>query len=199
MAQVRGNWFPSVRSALDRHGVLAATDELLPTTTREIFWGADPAKWFDEGHAVAIYEAVAKLKGVAFCRELGRDAARFAMMTIWSDLMRALQGHVGGTPRMAFEQMPVIWNATRRDAGELHCLESSTRHAVTEVRGFPYTGSAAWVQVWLGHHDALLKQLRFTGRAALELADPAIPVVRTRTTWGGALGGNPTGGFGGTP
>jgi len=196
VAQVRGNWFPNVRSALDRHGILAATDESLPMTTRNIFWGADAQKWFDEGHAVSIYETVAKLKDVAFCRELGRDAARFAMASTWHDLMQAMIGHLGGTPRMAFEHLPVLWNATRREAGELVCAESSSRHAVTEVRGFPYVSSPAWVQVWLGHHDALLRHLRFTGKSAIELADATTGVVRVRTTWTSPLGGMPTEGFG---
>ena len=165
-------------------------------TTRNILWGEDGQKWFDEGHAVAIYEAVAKLKDVVHCRDVGRDAVRFAMASTWHPLMQAMLGHMGGTPRMAFEHMPVLWNATRRGGGELVCVESSGRHAVTEVRGFPYVSSAAWVQVWLGHHDALLKHLRFTGRPTIELADPGPGVVRIRTMWSSALAGRPTGGFG---
>ena len=169
-------------------------------TTRNIFAGAEAQaqKWFDEGHAVAIYEAVAKVKDVAFCREVGRDAVRYAMASTWHELMQAMLGHMGGTPRMAFEHLPVLWNATRRDAGELVCVESSARHAVTEVRGFPYVSSAAWIQVWLGHHDALLKHLRFTGKSNVDLAESTPGVVRIRTMWSSALGGTATGGFGGS-
>jgi hypothetical protein len=93
----------------------------------------------------------------------------------------------------------VLWNATRRDAGEVLCVESSPRHATTELRDFPYASSQAWVHVWLGHHDALLRQLRFAGRADLVTVDPPAespppesPVVRIRVSWGAALTGTPT-------
>ena len=201
LAQIRGSWFPCLRSSLDRHALLAAIDDTLPSTTHNILWSVDSRvagrddgqKWFDEGHAVAIYEAVARVKDLAACRDVGRDAARYAMVSTWRDMMQPLVGLIGGTPRLAFEQMPVLWNATRRDAGELVCVESSPRHAVTEVHGFPYASSQAWVQVWLGHHDAMLRQLRFAGRADVEPAPEDAPAdcVRVRVTWGAALSGPP--------
>lgn len=191
---MRGNWFPSVRAALDRHALLAEVDAELPVTTHNILWNTEAQSWFDEGHAVAIYEAIARARGLEVCREVGRDAARFAMVSAWRDLVQAMVGLMGGTPRMAFEHLPILWNATRRDAGEVVCLESSPRHALTEVRGFPYANSQAWAQVWLGHHEAVLRQLRFAGRAAL---DPVVgeAAIRVRVSWGGALGGHATGSF----
>jgi len=69
------------------------------------------------------------------------------------------------------------------------------------------------VQVWLGHHDALLRQLRFAGRAEIvpenplpdgtreakpgdppppDAAPSASAVVRIRVGWGAALTGAPT-------
>jgi hypothetical protein len=185
-----------VRSSLDRHGILAETEETLPTTTRAVFENDDPLKWFDEGHVVAIYEGVARVRDLAVCREVGRDAARYAMAGTWHELMLPLSVHGGGTPRLAFEQFPVLWNATHKDAGELLCVESSAVQAVTELHGFPYADSQAWVQAWIGHHDALLRHLRFTGKSSLERVD-ANAVIRTRVVWGGALvRSEPTGGFG---
>jgi hypothetical protein len=198
LAQIRGSWFPCLRSSLDRHALLSAIDDALPSTTHNILWNVDGHKWFDEGHAVAIYEAIATATDLQHCRDVGRDAARYAMVSTWRDMMQPLVGLIGGTPRLAFEQMPVLWNATRRDAGEVVCVESSPRHAVTELRHFPYATSQAWAHVWLGHHDALLRQLRFAGRADLEIlvAEPAEPqpppTVRTRVAWGAALTGTPT-------
>ena len=189
-----------MRAALDRHGLLAEIDADLPSTTHNILWGSDGQAWFDEGHAVAIYEAVARARSLDVCRGVGRDAARYAMVSTWHELMRAMVGLMGGTPRMAFEHLPILWNATRRGAGEVLCVESTSRYAVTEVHGFGYATSEAWTQVWLGHHEAILRQLRFAGRAALDGGgDGDGPErVRVRVTWGGALGGHPTDAFGGT-
>ncbi len=195
MAQIRGNWFPNLRSALDRRGVLAEVDEALAVTTRNLFWGADPQLWFDEGHAVAIYEQVARLKGVGFCRQIGRDAARYAMAGTWHELMDALAAHLGGTPRMAFEQLPVLWNATHRDAGEITC-QGSSRGATTELRGFAYASSEAWVEVWIGHHEALLRHLRFAGTVELVETSAESGLVKVKVFWGSPLKGMPTGGFG---
>ncbi len=181
MAQVRGSFFPHVRAALERRGVLAQVDEELSTSTRKILGAAEPMAWYDEGHAVAVYEVVARLHDATVVREVGREAARLAMSSAWRDLMSVLEGLIGGTPRMAFEQLPVLWNATRRDAGEVRCVESSPRHAVTELTGFAYADSAAWVEVWIAHHEALLRHFRFGGRTTLETADPG--VVRLRTCW----------------
>ena len=196
MAQIRGSWFPCLRAALDRAGLLAECDAALATTTRGIFWGSDPTAWFDEGHVVAIYEAIAVAHGQPMVRELGRDAARFAMTSLWRDLVTALEGHIGGTPRMAFEQMPVLWSASRRDAGELRCVESSSRHAITEVQGFPYASSQAWVSAWMGHHDALMRHFRFSGSVEVLATEKATEVIRVRAAWGGALAPTRTSGFG---
>ena len=174
---------------------MSEVEAKLPTLTRKIIHAPDLAAWYDVGHPVAIYEAVLGLRGLPTTREIGRDAARFAMVTVWRDLMHALLGFLGGTPRMAFEQMPVLWSATRRDSGELRCVESSTRHAVTELRGFPYAASVAWCEVWQGHHEALLRQLRFTGTAKLTAVDAPAGIVRVHTEWGGALRGTATNKF----
>ncbi|MGZ3416591.1 MAG: hypothetical protein ACXVEF_09000 [Polyangiales bacterium] len=187
MAQIRGNFFPNLRAALERRGHLESVYEALAVSSRRILDAAEPNAWYDEGHAVAVYECVSRLHGAAATREVGRDAARLAMSSSWRELMHALVGLMGGTPRMAFEQLPILWNATRRGGGELRCSESTVRHAVTELRGFPYASSQAWTEAWIGHHEALLKHLRFTGRAALEPSAKPVeepPVLRVRTSWG---------------
>jgi len=190
VAQIRGTWFASLRASLERHGLLAGIEPGLPSITRHILAQAEPTAWFDEGHAVSIYEAVAAAHDAATCREVGRDAARFAMVSGWRDMMQAIEGLLGNTPRMAFEQLPLVWNSTRKDAGELLCVESSGHQAVTELVGFPYAGSAAWVQVWAGHHEALLRHFRFAGHSTVLTSDPQ--VVRIRTQWGSALKGAST-------
>jgi hypothetical protein len=188
LAQVRGHWFPNVRSALERRGLAEDLDAVLPTTTRQILRLAEPTAWYDEGHSIAIFQEIVNQQGKEVCRDIGRDAARYAMVGPWHELMAAMQGHLGGTPRMAFEQMPVLWSASRRDAGTLRCSSSSQRQAITELEGFPYATHAAWVEVWLGHHDALLRHLRFSGQSVLEELDPKRSLVRIRTIWGAPLG-----------
>ncbi len=175
--------------------MLAEVEGKLPQMTRKILVSPDASAWYDEGHAVAIYELVATIRGAETCREVGRDAARFAMVSSWRDLMQALVGFLGATPRMAFEQMPVLWNATRRDAGELRCVESSTKHAITELQGFPYASSAAWGEVWRGHHEALLRQLRFSGEASIVETDAGAGLIRTHTVWASALRRVPSGNY----
>ncbi len=172
-----------LRGALGERGLLDEVSAALASSTRRILEVAEPTAWFDEGHAVAVYECVVRSRGAEVCREIGRDAARIAMTSSWRDFMGVLEGYLGGTPRMAFDQLPVLWNATRRDAGDLRCVESSMRHAVTEIRGFAYAESAAWREVWAGHHEALLRHLRFTGQVAIESVVPATGLVRVRTSW----------------
>ena len=203
MAQLRGSFFPCIRSSLERHALVEVVEARVAVTTRKIFQAGEPNAWYDEGHAVAIYEAVVEhataqpdLAPMMLVREVGRDAARFAMQSTWRELMAAMTGLIGGTPRMAFEHIPVLWNATRREAGDLVCIESSSKHATTQVTGFAYTASAPWVATWVGHHDALLRHLRFSGTAQLEAADPATGTIRVKTTWGGrTLPRSSTGGF----
>ncbi len=194
MAQLRGSFFPNLLSSLERHSLLDVVEPRLAMTTRQILRNHEPSAWYDEGHVVTLYEAVAQhappregLDPLATVREVGRDAARFAMQNTWRELMAALVGLLGGTPRMAFEQMPVLWNATRRDAGDLVCIESSSKHATTQITGFPYAGSDAWVAAWLGHHDALLRHLRFGGEVRLDSVDGPGGVVRVRVAWGARL------------
>jgi hypothetical protein len=184
VSQIRGSFFPNLRAALERRGLLTQVSEAIAVSSRRILESAEPTAWYDEGHAVAVYECVSSLRDAAAAREIGRDAARLAMASTWRELMHALVGLMGGTPRMAFEQLPILWNATRRGAGELRCVESSTKHAVTELRDFPYTTSAAWTEAWLGHHEALLKHLRFVGRAAVEPEEGDGSALRVRVTWG---------------
>ncbi len=188
---MRGHWFPSIVSALEKRGVEAEIAAHLPVTTRHILRSADPAGWYDEGHTLAIFQEIARQHGPAATRELARDAARFAMFGPWRDLMAALVLLLGGTPRMAFEQLPVLWSASRRDAGTLRCVASSARHAVTELSGFALAADATWAEVWLGHHDALLRHLRFGGQAALEAVDGPSGVVRVRTSFGPPIAGAP--------
>jgi hypothetical protein len=186
VAQVRGHWFPNIRSALERRGMLDAVEPSLPQTTGHILRNAEANAWYDEGHAVAIYETVFAKLGAESSRVVGRDAARFAMASAWYELMIALRGHIGGTPRMLFEQMPVLWNATWRDAGELF-VESTSRHAVTSLHGFAYAKSPAWIEAWIGVHEALLRSLKFTGTCALESVDEARGEIRVRVAWGAPI------------
>lgn len=175
-----------MRTALERRGVWDEIAQGIASSTRLILDGSDTLAWYDEGHAVEVYDQVARLRDLIFVRELGCEAARLAMAGPWRDMMTVLSGLIGATPRLAFEQIPVIWNSTRRDAGDVHCVESTTRHAVTELRGFPYTSSAAWNEVWAGHHEALLRQLRFGGQVSIESVNPADGLIRIRTVWDGA-------------
>lgn len=193
MAQIRGNFFPSVRAALERHALLDVVAADLAVSTRRILEAGEATAWYDEGHLVAVYECVMRLRDASAVRDVGRDAVRFAMSSTWRDLMGALEGLLGGTPRMAFEQMPILWTASRRGEGELRCTESTVRHATTELRSFPWTGSAAWNEAWVGHHEALLRHLRFAGRAWIETHDVASGLLRVRTTWVEAAA-NDTGG-----
>ncbi len=190
MAQIRGSWFSNLRAALERHGLLADIEPTLPSSTRHILAHADAATWFDEGHAVSIYESLLLTRGAEICREVGRDAARFAMVSAWREMMQAIEGLLGNTPRMAFEQLPLIWNSTRKGAGDLVCVESSAAAAATELTGFAYGESRAWVEVWAGHHEALLRHLRFAGHADIGETTPG--VVRIVIRWGSALRGSPT-------
>lgn len=155
----------------------------IASMTRTILASSDGSAWYDEGHAVEIYEQVARVRELALVRDVGCDAARFAMVGSWRELMLVLSQLIGATPRLAFEQLPILWNATRRDAGVVRCVESTTKHAVTELSGFPYTSSAAWNEVWAGHHDALLRHLRFGGQVTIDAADPAEGLIRVRTVW----------------
>lgn len=190
MAQIRGNWFASLRASLERHNVLSGLEEGLPQITRHLLAHAEPTAWYDEGHAVAIYEAVLAAHDAQVCRDVGRDAARFAMVSGWREMMQAIEGLLGNTPRMAFEQLPLIWNSTRKQAGELVCVESSAHQAITELHGFPYAGSSAWIAVWVGHHEALLRHFRFAGHA--QAVEGEQGTVRVRTQWGSALKGAST-------
>ena len=190
MAQIRGSWFSSLRASLERHGLLADIEPALPSITRHILAQAEPTSWFDEGHAVAIYEGVLQARDAEVCREIGRDAARFAMVSAWREMMQAIEGLLGNTPRMAFEQLPLIWNSTRKGAGDLLCVESSGVQAITELTGFAYADSRAWVEVWAGHHEALLRHLRFAGHAEILPTSPG--TVRIATRWGNALRGAST-------
>ncbi len=157
----------------------------IASVTRTILASADASAWYDEGHAVEIYEQVGRVRDLPLVREVGCDAARFAMIGSWRDLMLVVSQLIGGTPRLAFEQLPILWNATRRDAGVVRCSESTTKHAVTELRGFPYITSTAWNEVWAGHHNALLRHLRFGGQVTIDTVDPAEGLIRVRTVWDG--------------
>lgn len=184
MAQIRGNFFPHVRAALERRGVLDEITSDIASSTRMILDASEGSVWYDEGHAVEIYEQVARIRDLSFTREIGCDAARLAMNGPWREMIVVLSGLLGATPRLAFEQLPVLWNSTRRDAGEV-TAESTTRYAVTDLRGFPYTTSAAWNEVWAGHHEALLRHLRFAGQVTIESVVPGEGRIRVRTAWDG--------------
>lgn len=186
MAQLRGSFFTHLRAALEQHDVLWAITPHIASSSRLILDAPDPSAWYDEGHAVEIYEMAARARDLAFVRELGRDAACLAMASSWREMMQVIESLIGATPRLAFEQLPVLWHNTRRDAGELRCLESSLRHAESELRDFPHTTSDAWNEVWAGHHDALLRHLRFSGESTILAVDGAEGLIRIRTAWDAA-------------
>lgn len=175
-----------VREALERIGVM---DDVLPaiaSSSRIILDNSpdsDGTAWFDEGHAVEIYDCVDRLRDRATVRTLGCEASLIAMGSSWRDMMNVVTNLIGASARLGFEQLPVLWHNTRRDAGELRCVESTARHAITEVRGFPYVTSAAWCEVWAGHHDALLRHLRFSGESTIESVDPEHGLIRIRASW----------------
>ena len=185
MALIRGSFFPHVLFALDRHGVREEVSAAIASSTRLILDAADASTWYDEGHAVEIYETALRLRDLAFVRELGRDAVGHAMTSSWREMMQVLVSLIGATPRLALEQLPVLWNSTRRDAGQVRCVESTTRNAKSELRGFPYTTSEAWNEVWAAHHDALLLHLRFSGNSTIEAVVPDEGMIQIRTVWDG--------------
>jgi len=194
MTQLRGHWFPILGRSLQWHGLLDLTEKRLPPSTRQLLAQADPAAWYDEQHAVTIYEAVAAARDMLSVRNVGRYAARLAMQTTWFAVLEPVVRFHGPTPGKAFEELPRLWNTTRRNAGQVLCIEAASRHAVTELRGFRFASSAAWSEAWLGHHEALLRHMRFAGRAELDAASSNSYSLRVRTTWAGALSGLPTSG-----
>ncbi len=195
---MRGHWFPNVRSALDRRGLAEELSATLPVTTRQILRAAEPTAWYDEGHSISIFQEVVNQHGKEVCRDTARDAARYAMVGPWRELMTAMTGHLGGSPRMAFEQMPVLWSASRRDAGSLRCTSSSQRQAITELEGFAFASHPIWAEIWLGHHDALLRHLRVTGQAVVEEVDDQRQLIRVRTLFGPPIASPPTNDFRGS-
>ena len=170
----------------------------LPVTTRQILRAAEPTAWYDEGHSIAVFQELVNQQGKEVCRDTARDAARYAMVGPWRELMGAMTGHLGTSPRMAFEQMPVLWSASRRDAGTLRCTSSSPRQAITELVGFTFAGHAIWTEIWLGHHDAMLRHLRFTGQAVVEEIDEKQQSIRVRTIFGPPIASPPTNDFRGS-
>jgi hypothetical protein len=184
LAQIRGSFFTHVRDALERLGALEDIVPAIASSTRLILDnGGDATQWFDEGHAVEIYEAGMRVRDRDFVRALGCEASVIAMTTSWRDMMQVVSNLLGASARLGFEQLPVLWHNTRRDAGEVRCVESSQRHALTEVIGFPYTTSEAWCEVWAGHHDALLRHLRFSGESTIESVEPDKGTIRVRSVW----------------
>jgi hypothetical protein len=194
MTQLRGHWFPILGRSLQWHGLLDLVEKRLPASTRQLFSQADPAGWYEEQHAVLVYEAVAAARDMLSVRNVGRYAARLAMQTTWFAVLEPVVRFHSRTPAKAFEELPRLWSTTRRDAGEVRCIDSGSRHAVTELRGFRHSSSGAWGEAWLGHHEALLRHLRFAGRAELEPSSAQSYLLRVRTTWAGALSGVPTSG-----
>ncbi len=182
MAQIRGSWFACLRLTCG-DPLIAELRPRVSLSTRKIFESADPQAWFDEGHAVAIYDAIIALRDAHALRAIAHEATLAAMKGPWREMASAMLGLLGGSPRMAFEQLPLLWNATRRDAGEVRCLESSTRHAVTELSGFAYLDHPAWRESWLAAHEALLTRLQFRGDARTDAAAGAVGRYRVRVDW----------------
>ncbi len=194
MSQVRGHWFPIVRRALQWHGLLDVVEKRVPGATKQLLAQTDPAAFYDEQHVIAMFEAVAAGRDMATVRNVGRYASRLAMQTTWFPVLEPVTRFHDGSPSKGFETLPRLWSAVRKDAGEVRCIEAGTRHAITELRGFRFGSNAAWSEAWLGHHEALLRHLRFAGRAELEPVSGQSFILRVRTSWAGALSGVPTSG-----
>jgi hypothetical protein len=168
----------------------------VPAATKAAIARVDPAIWYEEHHELSIYAAVASLRGATTVRNVGRHVAPNALQVAWFDGAGALERFRGSDPSRAFTDFPRIWSLVRRDAGELRCVETQVRHAVTELRSFRYAAHAPWCEAWLGQHEGLLRHFHHAGHAEREeVVAGGEFILRTRTRWAGALSGVPTGGF----
>lgn len=192
MAYVRGNWFQALRGALDELGAIAAIERAIPASALKVLGDRDPHAWHDELHAVAIYDAIARYRGLDAVRSTSRLAARTAMQTSWRPLVAPLVRLYVGKPEAAFAQLPMISSAVRRAAGDLTMLPGDARSVVTELRGCPHVVNVAWREAWFGLHEALLRELRVGGRCTLMHLEERTQTLRARTTWAFALAGAPT-------
>lgn len=192
MAYVRGNWFEALRIALEELGALGPIERALPAATLKVLGHTDPLAWHDEVHAVAVYDALARSRGLSAVRSSTRLAARKAMQTSWRPLVAPLIRLYVGKPEPAFAQLPMISSAIRRDGGVLTCLPSDVRSVVTELRGCPHVVNPAWREAWFGLHEALLRELRVGGSCTLIHLEERTQMVRARTAWAFALAGAPT-------
>lgn len=192
MAYVRGNWIHALRAALTDLGMFGAIDRALPAQTQKVIAQADPHAWHDEVHAVAIYEALAKYRGLDVVRSTARVAARSAMQNAWRPLVAPLVRLYVGKPEPAFAQFPMISSAIRRAAGDLTLLPGDGKSVVTELRGCPHVVNPAWREAWFGLHEALLRELRVGGRCTLQHLEERTQTLRARTAWAFALAGAPT-------
>lgn len=194
MARVRGHWFIALREGLDELGLRGVVERSVSPAARAALASPDPVAWHDEAHAVAIYETVVACRDLDGVRGLARLAARRAMQTAWRPLMAPIVRLCADRPGVAFGQLPLLWDAIRREGGEVRCVSTEPRAAITEVRGCAYVGNAAWREWWLGVHEALLRELRVGGRCTVEHLDERTKTLRVRATWSFALAGAPTSG-----
>jgi hypothetical protein len=114
------------------------------------------------------------------------------MQTVWRPLVGPIVRMYVGRPAPAFAQMPTLWDAVRRDGGLFSCTTQEARAVVTELRGCVHVAEPAWREAWLGHHEALLRELRVGGRCTLDHLDERTKTLRVRTAWAFALTGAPT-------
>jgi hypothetical protein len=195
MAQVRGQWLEVVCRTLRTQGLFAVVEQSVPVATKTLFARIDPAIWYEEHHELSIYSAIETLRGLTTVRNIGRHVGRNALQVAWFDGGGAIDSFRGTDPSRAFLDFPRVWSLTRRDAGELRCVETQVRQAVTELRSFRYSAHVPWREAWLGQHEGLLRHLHHAGHAEREVVAGSDFILRTKTRWAGALSGVPTGGF----
>lgn len=195
MAQVRGQWLEVLVRTLRQQDLWGVVEQSAPVATKTALARLDPAIWYEEQHELAIYSGLASARGLSTVRNVGRHLARNALQAAWFDGAGAIDSFRGSDPSRAFADFPRIWSLVRRDAGDLRCVETETRHAVTELRSFRYSAHVPWCEAWLGQHEGLLRHLRHAGHAGREVVANSEFILRTRTRWAGALSGVPTGGF----
>ncbi len=195
MALVRGRWLELLRSTLATQQLLGPVAERVSAGARSILSRVDEGLWYDEVYELAIYEAVAALRGPTLVRTLGRHAMRGLLDVVWFDAVGPLESLRGRDPSRAFGDLPRIWSLMRRDAGDMRCVEATMREATTEVRSFHYASNAPFCEAWLGQHEGLLRYFRHAGHAERVTVAGSPFILRVRTRWAGALSGVPTGGM----
>ncbi|MBK7397755.1 MAG: hypothetical protein IPJ34_16020 [Myxococcales bacterium] len=191
MAEIRASWMPLYQSSLSWHGLLDLVTKRLSPATQRAFLEPAPGEWQDVATVVAVLDVVGQLRDAQTVRSVGRHVMRLALQSVLVAQVEPFKDQQGVTPVRLFEELPRLFAAHYRDAGEVRCLSTERHAAVTEIVGFRHASNPHWIEAWLGGHEGLLRHFRFAGRAT---ADGALlpRALRVRTTWAGALSGAAT-------